>query len=56
MFSVGRSLPEQLPIDSPTDVSENSRGKTAGLDECGPKPGTEVKLGKLCPDLCPPSH
>ncbi|OWM89043.1 hypothetical protein CDL15_Pgr023889 [Punica granatum] len=49
VFSIGRTLPEQPPIGSPSDSSESSRGKTAGLDECGPKAGTEIKLGDAVP-------
>ncbi|KAK4757282.1 hypothetical protein SAY87_007409 [Trapa incisa] len=49
VFSMGRSLPEQPSIDSHTDVRENSRGKNAGLDECGPKPGTEIKIVDAVP-------
>ncbi|XP_015900238.3 protein TRANSPARENT TESTA 9 [Ziziphus jujuba] len=44
IFSLGRILPEQPPINPPADISENFRAKTAGLDASGPKPGTELRL------------
>lgn len=45
IFSLGRILPEQPPINPPADISENSRAKTASVDALGPKPGTELRLG-----------
>ncbi|XVF19047.1 hypothetical protein REPUB_Repub11eG0076800 [Reevesia pubescens] len=49
IFSLGRALPEQLPIHPPIDISEMSRARTAGLDVSGPKPGTEIRLVHALP-------
>nr|XP_012464333.1 unnamed protein product [Gossypium raimondii] len=44
IFSLGRTLPEQPPIQPQIDIPEISRARAAGLDVSGPKPGTEVKF------------
>ncbi|KAK6942033.1 hypothetical protein RJ641_027410, partial [Dillenia turbinata] len=49
IFSLGRSLPDQPPVNPPIDVPENSRAKSAGLDAIDPKPGTELKLVDAVP-------
>ncbi|XP_065848454.1 protein TRANSPARENT TESTA 9 [Euphorbia lathyris] len=49
IFSRGSALPEQPPIYPATDVPENSRARTAGLDVSSPKPGTELKLVDAVP-------
>ncbi|KAF2309881.1 hypothetical protein GH714_005477 [Hevea brasiliensis] len=49
IFSLGRALPEQPPIYLPTDLAENSRARTAGLDVLGPKPGVELRLVDAVP-------
>ncbi|XP_021665915.2 protein TRANSPARENT TESTA 9 isoform X2 [Hevea brasiliensis] len=49
IFSLGRPLPEQPPIYLPTDLAENSRARTAGLDVLGPKPGVELRLVDAVP-------
>ncbi|MBA0817101.1 hypothetical protein Gohar_001689, partial [Gossypium harknessii] len=46
IFSLGRALPEQPPIQPQIDIPEISRARAAGLDVSGPKPGTE-KIGHL---------
>ncbi|KAJ8751255.1 hypothetical protein K2173_016436 [Erythroxylum novogranatense] len=48
IFSLGRAYLEQPPHPA-TDVPENSRAKTAGLDTSGPKSGTEVNLVDAVP-------
>lgn len=45
IFSLGRPLPDQPPIDPPVDVREKSRGQIAGVDIVGPKPSAELSLG-----------
>ncbi|GMJ15608.1 green fluorescent seed 9, TRANSPARENT TESTA 9 [Hibiscus trionum] len=49
IFSLGRTLPEQPPIDPPIDIPETSRAKTVGLDVSGLKPGTEIRLVHALP-------
>ncbi|KAE8678806.1 Detected protein of unknown function [Hibiscus syriacus] len=49
IFSLGRTLPEQLPIHPPVDIPETSRAKTVGLDVSGLKPGTEIRLVHALP-------
>ncbi|KAH1033508.1 hypothetical protein J1N35_045682 [Gossypium stocksii] len=49
IFSLGRALPEQPPIQPQVDVPEISRARAAGLDVSGPKPGTEVKFVHALP-------
>ncbi|XP_040941675.1 protein TRANSPARENT TESTA 9 isoform X2 [Gossypium hirsutum] len=44
IFSLGRALTEQPPIQPQIDIPEISRARAAGLDVSGPKPGTEVKF------------
>lgn len=51
VFSLGRILPEQAPINPPANVSEGSRAMIAGLDASGPKPGTELRLGQILSGL-----
>ncbi|PPS04584.1 hypothetical protein GOBAR_AA16077 [Gossypium barbadense] len=46
IFSLGRALTEQPPIQPQIDIPEISRARAAGLDVSGPKPGTE-KIGHL---------
>ncbi|XP_052182421.1 protein TRANSPARENT TESTA 9 isoform X2 [Diospyros lotus] len=48
-FSVGGALPDQPPIQLPTDVPEKYRAKSAGLDGFSPKPGVELKLVDAVP-------
>ncbi|KAL5549471.1 hypothetical protein UlMin_004702 [Ulmus minor] len=48
-FSLGKTLPDQPPINPPADVSENVRAKTAGVDASGPKLGAELKLDDAVP-------
>ncbi|XP_038889910.1 protein TRANSPARENT TESTA 9 isoform X2 [Benincasa hispida] len=43
-FSLGKALSEQPCIDGPSEISECSRAKVAGLDASGPKPGAELRL------------
>lgn len=49
IFSLGRTLPEQPPIQPQIDIPEISRARAAGLDVSGPKPGTEVKFVHALP-------
>ncbi|KAA3485979.1 Protein CLEC16A [Gossypium australe] len=49
IFSLGRALPEQPPIQPQIDIPEISRARAAGLDVSGPKPGTEVKFVHALP-------
>ncbi|CAM8891940.1 unnamed protein product [Rhodiola kirilowii] len=49
IFSLGRTLPEQPPVNPPSDALLSSRATTAGLESNGPKPGTELKLGDAVP-------
>ncbi|WCJ42307.1 Protein TRANSPARENT TESTA 9 [Euphorbia peplus] len=49
IFSRGSALPEQPLLSPATDVPENSRARTAGLDVSSPKPGIEVKLVDAVP-------
>ncbi|XVF47599.1 hypothetical protein PTKIN_Ptkin03bG0123000 [Pterospermum kingtungense] len=49
IFSLGRALPEQPPINPPVDVPEISRARTAGMDVSGPKAGTEIRLVHALP-------
>ena len=44
-------MPDEPLIHPSVDGPEKSRAITAGLDALGPKPGTELKLGK-CSLLC----
>ncbi|XP_022996573.1 uncharacterized protein LOC111491772 isoform X4 [Cucurbita maxima] len=48
-FSLGKALPEQPFMDPPSEVSECSRAKVAGLDASGPKPGAELRLDGSVP-------
>ncbi|XP_022149850.1 uncharacterized protein LOC111018180 isoform X2 [Momordica charantia] len=43
-FSLGKALLEQPAIVPPSEISETSRAKVAGLDASGPKPGVELRL------------
>jgi hypothetical protein len=47
IFSLGRALPDQPPTCLPSDIPENSRARTAGLDASGPKLGAELRLGQF---------
>ncbi|XP_017611347.1 protein TRANSPARENT TESTA 9 isoform X2 [Gossypium arboreum] len=49
IFSLGRALTEQPPIQPQIDIPEISRARAAGLDVSGPKPGTEVKFVHALP-------
>ncbi|KAJ6296411.1 hypothetical protein OIU78_024293 [Salix suchowensis] len=49
IFSLGRALPDQPPACLPSDIPENSRARTAGLDASGPKLGTELTLVDAVP-------
>ncbi|XP_010541104.1 PREDICTED: uncharacterized protein LOC104814647 isoform X5 [Tarenaya hassleriana] len=49
IFSLGRPLPEQPPTHPPSDTSETSHARTAGLDVSVPKPGTELKIVDAVP-------
>uniref|UniRef100_A0A7N0U4F9 FPL domain-containing protein n=1 Tax=Kalanchoe fedtschenkoi TaxID=63787 RepID=A0A7N0U4F9_KALFE len=49
IFSLGRTLPEQPPVNLPSDTLRSSRATTAGLDSSGLKPGTELKLDDAVP-------
>ncbi|TYH36358.1 hypothetical protein ES332_D13G258800v1 [Gossypium tomentosum] len=49
IFSLGRTLPEQPPIQPQIDIPEISRARAAGLDVSGPKPGTEAKFVHALP-------
>ncbi|GMI84218.1 green fluorescent seed 9, TRANSPARENT TESTA 9 [Hibiscus trionum] len=49
IFSLGRTSPEQPPINPPIDIPETSRAKTVGLDVLGLKPGTEIRLVHALP-------
>ncbi|KAJ6673150.1 PROTEIN TRANSPARENT TESTA 9 [Salix viminalis] len=49
VFSLGRALPDQPPACLPSDIPENSRARTAGLDVSGPKLGTELTLVDAVP-------
>ncbi|EEF43020.1 protein TRANSPARENT TESTA 9 [Ricinus communis] len=49
IFSLGRPLPEQPPMSLPIDAPENSRARTAGMDNSGPKLGAELKLVDAVP-------
>ncbi|CAJ1975840.1 unnamed protein product [Sphenostylis stenocarpa] len=46
IFTLGKPLPEKPLIYPPGDLPVNSRAQASGLDSSGPKPGTEVSLGK----------
>ncbi|KAG4921599.1 hypothetical protein JHK86_050412 [Glycine max] len=46
IFTLGRYLLEKPLIYPPGDLPANSRAQTSGLDVSGPKPRTEVSLGK----------
>ncbi|KAI3867507.1 hypothetical protein MKX03_032360 [Papaver bracteatum] len=49
IFSSGGTLPDQPPVNCPTDPPVNSRSKTAGLDLTDPKPGTEISIVDAVP-------
>ncbi|KAL1819918.1 hypothetical protein ACET3Z_014787 [Daucus carota] len=49
IFSVGRPLPDQPPINPPIDFPEKCRAKIAGVDNIGPKPSTELSLADAVP-------
>ncbi|XP_011016440.1 PREDICTED: uncharacterized protein LOC105119944 isoform X2 [Populus euphratica] len=49
IFSLGRALPDQPPTCLPSDIPENSRARTAGLDASGPKLGAELRLVDAVP-------
>ncbi|GAB2267401.1 Protein TRANSPARENT TESTA 9 [Dionaea muscipula] len=50
MFFYGKSLPDQPPFSEPSLIMpENSRAKSVGLVDVGPKPGMEVKLVDAIP-------
>ncbi|XP_057420756.1 protein TRANSPARENT TESTA 9-like isoform X3 [Lotus japonicus] len=42
LFTLGRALPEQPPINPPGDLPTNCRAHTSGIAASGPKAGTEV--------------
>ncbi|GAU38004.1 hypothetical protein TSUD_205440, partial [Trifolium subterraneum] len=44
LFTLGRALPDQPPIDPTGDLPTNCRAQTSGLDVSGPKAGTEINL------------
>ncbi|KAE8651683.1 hypothetical protein Csa_021300 [Cucumis sativus] len=48
-FSLGKALSEQPCIDPPSEISDCSRAKVAGLDASGPKPGAELRLDGAVP-------
>ncbi|XP_022929617.1 uncharacterized protein LOC111436147 isoform X5 [Cucurbita moschata] len=48
-FSLGKALSEQPFMDPPSEASECSRAKVAGLDASGPKPGAELRLDGSVP-------
>ncbi|CAK9325834.1 unnamed protein product [Citrullus colocynthis] len=48
-FSLGKALSEQPCFDPPSEISECSRAKAAGLDASGPKPGAELRLDAAVP-------
>ncbi|XP_045811838.1 protein TRANSPARENT TESTA 9-like isoform X4 [Trifolium pratense] len=49
LFTLGRALPEQPPIDPTGDLPTNRRAQTSGLDASGPKAGTEISLVNAVP-------
>ncbi|KAL8100744.1 protein TRANSPARENT TESTA 9-like isoform X2 [Apium graveolens] len=49
IFSVGRPLPDQPPMNPPIDFPEKCRAKTAGVDKIGPKPSAELSLVDAVP-------
>ncbi|KAK2358717.1 protein TRANSPARENT TESTA [Trifolium repens] len=49
LFTLGRALPEQPPIDPTGDLPTNCRAQTSGLDVSGPKAGTEISLVNAVP-------
>ncbi|CAJ2649829.1 unnamed protein product [Trifolium pratense] len=49
LFTLGRALPEQPPIDPTGDLPTNQRAQTSGLDVSGPKAGTEISLVNAVP-------
>ncbi|KAG6598900.1 Protein TRANSPARENT TESTA 9, partial [Cucurbita argyrosperma subsp. sororia] len=48
-FSLGKALSEQPFMDPPSEASECSRAKVAGLDASEPKPGAELRLDGSVP-------
>lgn len=48
-FTSGGALPDQPNIVPSVDVSKSSRAITAGVDDLGPKPGTEIKIVDAVP-------
>ncbi|KAJ7955850.1 Protein CLEC16A like [Quillaja saponaria] len=49
LFTLGRALPEQIPICPPSDATSNSRATNSGIGLSGPKTGTEVNLVNAVP-------
>ncbi|WJX91041.1 hypothetical protein P8452_72873 [Trifolium repens] len=49
LFTLGRALPEQPPIDPTGELPTNCRAQTSGLDASGPKAGTEISLVNAVP-------
>ncbi|CAM8931590.1 unnamed protein product [Rhodiola kirilowii] len=49
IFSIGRTLPEKPPINSPSDSIGSSRATVSGLYSSGPKLGAEIKLDDALP-------
>ncbi|KAK9099782.1 hypothetical protein Scep_023212 [Stephania cephalantha] len=45
----GGSLPDQLPVNSATDSTENSRALTSGIEVMVPRAGTEISLADAVP-------
>ncbi|KAK9097780.1 hypothetical protein Syun_024825 [Stephania yunnanensis] len=45
----GGSLPDQLPVNSATDSTENSQALTSGIEVMVPRAGTEISLADAVP-------